>query len=298
MAPAGPAGAQAVKGEVSVAVENGYARLVFRLAEEVEAQVRLANNVLTITFQKPVNLSVDRLSANAAGYIAAARRDPDGRAVRMALSRKVTMNSIAAGERLFVDLMPQGWTGLPPGLPREVIDELASRAREAEKKVRQQRALARQEVAAPIKVRVVVQPKFTRYVFDLPTLTVIDADNSKDKLTLTFDGALKFDLADAVATLPDAIKSIDGEYDHDSATVRFDFAGNVDVRTFREDNSYVVDVSPVERKAEREEEPLPDVTEPLTVPARPAKEPAADAAPAAPAAEPSAAPKEVVAPSP
>src|SRR5262245_27996328 len=289
MAPAGPAGAQAVKGEVSVAVENGYARLVFRLAEEVEAQVRLANNVLTITFQKPVNLSVDRLSANAAGYIAAARRDPDGQAVRPALSRKVKMNSIAAGERLFVDLMPEGWTGLPPGLPREVSDELANRAREAEKKVRQQRALTRQEAAAPIRVRVVAQPKFTRYVFDLPALTVIDADSKKDKLTLTFDGALRFDLADAVATLPPAISSIEGESDHDSATVRFNFAGKVDVRTFREDNSYVVDVSPVgDSNVAQEGEPPAEIAEPLTVPPRPTTEPA-DAA-AAPTNEPGATP--------
>jgi tetratricopeptide (TPR) repeat protein len=297
MVPAPRAAAQApVKGEVSVAVENGYVRLVFRMAEEVEAQVRLANNVLTITFQKPVNVSVDRVSANAADYVAAARRDPDGRAVRMALSRKVTMNSIAAGERLYVDLMPEGWVGLPPGLPREVIDELATRARDAEKKARQQRALTRQESTKPIRVRVVVQPRFTRYVFDLPALTIIDADNKKDMLTLTFDGALRFDLADAVATLPAAIKSIEGDSDHDSATVRFAFAGNVDVRTFREDNSYVVDVSPVaEQKIAQEEETPPEIAEPLTVPVRPADE--AEAA-APPTADPGAAPQDPATPAP
>ena len=40
-----------------------------------------------------------------------------------------------------------------------------------------------------------------------------------------------------------AISAIDSELDQDSALVRFTFAGKVDVRTFREDNSYVVDVS-------------------------------------------------------
>jgi hypothetical protein len=124
--------AQHVKGEVSAAVENGYARLVFLLTEEIDAQVRLANNIVTITFQKPVDIAVDRLAANASGYVAAARRDPDGKAIRLALARKVTMNSMAAGERLFVDLLPEGWAGLPPGLPRDVIEELARRARDAE----------------------------------------------------------------------------------------------------------------------------------------------------------------------
>ena len=66
--------------------------------------------------------------------MSAARRDPDGKGIRIALARKVTMNSMAAGERLFVDLLPDTWTGLPPGLPRDVIEELARRAREAETK--------------------------------------------------------------------------------------------------------------------------------------------------------------------
>ena len=83
--------------------------------------------------------------------MSAARRDPDGKGIRIALARKVTMNSMTAGERLFVDLLPDTWTGLAPGLPRDVIDELARRAREAERRVRQQRALAEQNKMAPIR---------------------------------------------------------------------------------------------------------------------------------------------------
>jgi hypothetical protein len=125
------AAAEGVKGEVKAVIENGFARFVFVLAEEVEAQVRLANNIVTITFETPVDVAVDRLSSNSGGYIAAARRDPDGKAIRLAVARKVTMNSMAAAERLFVDLLPDNWTGLPPGLPRDVIEDLARRAREA-----------------------------------------------------------------------------------------------------------------------------------------------------------------------
>ena len=51
---------------------------------------------------------------------------------------------MAAGERLFVDLLPESWTGEPPGLPREVVEELARRAREAERQARQQAALEAQ----------------------------------------------------------------------------------------------------------------------------------------------------------
>ena len=148
------------------AVENGFARLVFVLAEEVEAQVRVANGILTINFQRPVEVAVDRLNATAGGYIAAARRDPDGKAVRIALARKVTVNFMAAGERLFVDLLPETWSGLPPGLPREVIEELARRAHDAERKVRQDRPSERDRKVTLIRVRISKQPTFTRC--DLP----------------------------------------------------------------------------------------------------------------------------------
>lgn len=249
---AGPALAQAVKGEVTTTVENGYARLVFKFEEEIEAQVRLANNILTINFPKPVDLSIERISSHAKGYVSAARRDPDGKGIRMALSRKVTLNSMTAGERLFVDLLPDTWVGVAPGLPREVIEDLSRRAREAERRVRQQRALAQQQKSAPIRVRAITQPTFTRYVFDLPDLIGVSADNNREKLTLTFDALLRFDLADAQATLPPAIESIESEAAHEAAVVRFNFAARVDVRTFREDNSFVVDVEAPERRPARQ----------------------------------------------
>jgi len=201
------AAADAVTGSVSAAVENGFARLIFSLGSDVESQVKVANNILVITFDRQVDIKVDRIREGAPDYIGAARRDPDGKAVRMALSRRVTMNFMAAGDRLFVDLLPDGWTGLPPGLPREVIDDLARRARDAEKKLRQDRPAERDRKAALIRVRVASQPTFTRYTFQLPEPTSVAADNRKDKLTLTFNGMLNFDLSDAKAALPPARSS-------------------------------------------------------------------------------------------
>src|SRR6185369_8624311 len=135
---------------------------------ETEADVRLANGIIVIAFKKPVEVSVDKIAVQSAGYVNAARADPDGIAVRLALGRKVTVNSMAAGEKLFVDLLPEGWSGLAPGLPQEVVEDLARRARDAEKKNRQAQQIARQHTAPPVRVRVGVQPTFTRYTFGLP----------------------------------------------------------------------------------------------------------------------------------
>src|SRR4051812_44515576 len=79
------AGAAPVQGEVAVSTANGYARLVFTLAEETDAEVRLANGILIVQFKKAVDISVDPIPLAAGSYIGAARRDPDGTGVRLAL---------------------------------------------------------------------------------------------------------------------------------------------------------------------------------------------------------------------
>ncbi|HVY58795.1 MAG TPA: tetratricopeptide repeat protein [Xanthobacteraceae bacterium] len=235
-----------VKGEVSVATRDGYARLVFRFPEEVDADVKLSGTILVITFKQPVQVGVDNLASNARDYIGAARRDPDGRGLRLALAQKVRVNSMAAGERLFVDLLPESWTGAPPSLPQEIVEDLARRAREAERKIRQQRQLANSRPAAAVRVRVGRQPTFTRYVFDLPELISIAAERGKGDLTLLFNAPLNFDIADALATLPPTVAGIQTERREDSTLVHFEFTGKADVRTFREDMDYVVDVGSAE----------------------------------------------------
>jgi len=275
-----PAAAAALKGEVAVSTRDGYARLVFTLAEESEADIRLNNGILIIAFRQAVDLSADRIPVGAPNYVGAARVDPDGSAVRLALNRKVTVNSMAAGEKLFVDLLPEGWTGLPPGLPQDVVEDLARRAREAEKKARQQLVVAQQRALPPVRVRVGLQPTFTRYTFALPGLIAVSTNRVDDRMTFTFEAPLKFDLADAQAALPPTVAAIDAQAKGDTVSVRFDFIGKADVRTFREDNNYFVDVVPIAAHGEA-------AAEPAQQPPR-----TAERAPAPPAKVPEAAPQE------
>ena len=64
-----------------------------------------------ITFNRPVEVSVDRINSSAPDYVSAARQDPDRTAIRIALARKVKVNLIPAAERLYVDLLPENWKG-------------------------------------------------------------------------------------------------------------------------------------------------------------------------------------------
>jgi tetratricopeptide (TPR) repeat protein len=304
-----PALAQApVRGDVRVSTKDGYARIVFHLAEEVESIAKLAGGIVVVHFRRPVELPIERINHMAPDYVGAARRDPDGRGLRIALARKVTMNSMAAGERLFIDLLPETWSGPPPGLPQEVIEELARRARDAEKLLRAQRSNNRKNVKVT-PVRVAVQPTFTRYVFDLPDVVAVSTDRNKDTLTVSFGAPVKYDLADAKAALPSVLRSIDAATQTDITTVKFNFAEPADVRSFREDNSYVVDVSAVDAQSDVSDKPgklenalaqaatklgpLAGVEAPTTVPA---KAPLAGGSAKPPEPAPQAAPPQAAAP--
>ncbi len=238
-----PARAQEMlAGRVTATTDHGFTRLVFKFDQAVPAQVSLTWPIMIIHFDKPVDLSVDRLNEHAPGYISAARRDPDGTAVRIALVQKVKYHVIPAGERLFVDLLPENWSGLLPGLPQEVIDELARRAGRADKLIDKARLAEQKALADPVRVRVATQPTFSRYVFELLTTTHIDPERGDGTYTLNFDQPIKWDLADALAALPPSVETIDTVRADRSTTVRFKLIDDPELRTFRDGRSFMVDI--------------------------------------------------------
>jgi tetratricopeptide (TPR) repeat protein len=235
--------ADAVKGEASFSTAGGFARLLLKLTEDVASEVTTAGSIIVIRFERPVNVPVDRLPEGAPDYISSARRDPDGMAIRLSLARRVTVNTMSAGERTFVDLMPDGWSGPPPGLPIEVVRELGERARAAERALRQQRAEAQAKKRPPIRVRALVQPTFVRFVFEMPDGVGASSVLNDKKMTLSFNALLTFDMADAKIAAPPNIASINQRVEGDTTLVDITLIGDVDVHPFREDRNYIIDVA-------------------------------------------------------
>jgi tetratricopeptide (TPR) repeat protein len=233
----------AIKGEATFAEAGGYARLVLRLAEDVDSEVTAAGSIIVIRFKHPVDIPIDALPEAVPDYVASARRDPDGSAIRLSLARRVTINTMTAGERVFIDLLPDSWKGPPPGLPLEVIRELSERARNAERALRQQRAIAEAKKRTPIRVRASLQPTFVRFVFEMPDGVGVSSALNDQKLTLSFTAGLTFDLADAKLAAPSNIASINQKLEGDSSAVEVALIGDVDVHSFREDKNYIVDVA-------------------------------------------------------
>ncbi|WP_165637730.1 tetratricopeptide repeat protein [Bradyrhizobium shewense] len=235
--------ADPIRGEASFSAGGGFARLVIKLGEDVPSEVTTAGSILIIRFDRAVDVPVDRVPEGAPDYVNSARRDPDGGAIRLSLARRVTVNTMNAGERTFVDLLPEGWKGPPPSLPMDVVKELAERARVAERALRAQRAAAETKKRPQIRVRASVQPTFVRFVFEMPDGVGVSSVLNEQKLTLAFNANLNFDLADAVVAAPPNVASIKQKADIDQTNVEIALIGDSDVHSFRDEKNYVVDVS-------------------------------------------------------
>ncbi len=230
--------------------ENGYARLVLQFDQMPSVQARLSNGILVLTFSEPVSLAPDKLALALANYVSAARVDPDGKAFRLALSRRVTVRSMAAGQRYFVDLLPEGWIGEPPSLPQDVIDELTAQAREAERLAREEAARRARARPTPIVIRMSRQPTFARLTFDLTAPVPVAVERKGDDVTVTFDAALSADARLLKAQLPPQLKDIKTSDKDARLTVTMKVAKGADIRAFWDGPQYVVDLTGVGEAAE------------------------------------------------
>lgn len=235
--------ADPIRGEATLTPQQGYARLVFQFQEDVPTEVTVAGAILVIQFRKPVAVPIDLLPDAAPAYVGSVRRDPDGTAIRMALTQKLRVNVMTAGERVFVDLLPEKWSGLPPALPAEVVKELSDRAIAAERALRIQKTADEAKKRPPVRVRASVQPTFVRFVFEMPDGVSVSSSLAADKFSLSFTSPLVFDLADAKIAMPANIQSINQKIDGETSRVDIALIGEADVHAFREDKNYVVDVA-------------------------------------------------------
>ena len=88
-----------------------------------------------------------------------------------------------------------------------------------------------------------MQPTFVRFVFEMPDGISVSSVLNDQRLSLLFNAALSFDLADAKLALPSNIASIDQKIERETSLVEVVLIGDVDVRSFREEKNYIIDVA-------------------------------------------------------
>lgn len=223
------------------AMRAGFGRLAFTFDEPVTTRVRVSNGVVVIGFSQPVKLDPSRLAAELPNYVSVVRIDPDGRGLRLALARPYRANLLEAGDKAFVDLLPENWTGQLPGLPPEVLAELTQRLRLAEARARE---IARAPAIPPkpLGFRSARLPTLDRLMFSAPPEAMLTPVLDDGKLTLSFDQAL--------AVTPSQIRSLlPADFTLEQATIRDDATQLVfsvpkdrQLRSFRDEAGWTVDL--------------------------------------------------------
>ncbi|MXN63726.1 hypothetical protein GR183_02315 [Stappia sp. GBMRC 2046] len=245
----GVAGAEPLRATMTAtAEEGGYGRLVLTFPERSllpQYDALVANNVLRVTFHEPIDVDVGDVPARLGDFVSIARQDPDGMAVRFALIRDLRINTMEAGEKLFIDLLPSGWDGPPPRLPDSVIEELAKRAEAALKKARAlEQARLRGQTEPKVDLRIGSHPTFTRLSFQWNIAFDSAFIREEDIVRVTFNHDASLDLSDLRAHLPPGIVDATSFADDGKLKFLLRLGEGVNVRAFREDNAYVVDVTP------------------------------------------------------
>ncbi len=195
--------------------EKGFARIIIDFPARLDLptyKIRSENGVLSIVFDAPVDFTIPDVAAALPDYVSIARVDPDRTGIRFGLRSTFTVNSMPAGEQLFVDLLPTTWQGLPPGLPGQVVANLATRAKEAALKAEQELKAAEAKLNNPTAtVAVGRNPTFMRVEFTWNVATEGKFVFKGDTGTVNFDWPVPIDLYRLKAGLPKELQSVDGQ---------------------------------------------------------------------------------------
>lgn len=222
--------------------ENGFGRIVFTFDEMPGYEVRTSTGVVTVLFDRPVNLDANEIVDALPNYLTAGRLDPDGRGIRFALAQSVSVNRMEAGRMVFIDLLPSTWSGGPPPLPQSAIDELKIMAELEEERRRQAEREAAIRNAPPVDLRVFRQPTFTRFAFvwDEDIDAVISRDGQK--VDVAFDKFGRIAVGRVKAQLPAYVLDLIADVGDNGSITQFVVEPTADVRGFADGDTYIVDV--------------------------------------------------------
>ncbi|WP_193568026.1 hypothetical protein [Labrenzia sp. CE80] len=244
-----PAFSQALEPvEFKVLPSPGYGRMVLTFSDRTllpHYDAVVTGGVLRISFEDPIDIDVDDVPLDLGEYITIARRDPDGSAIRFALKGQFKINTLEAGEKLFVDILPANWQGLPPGLPDDVVRELAKRAEEAMRKVRAlEQARLKAKEGPTVDLHIGEHPTFTRLVFDWSIRFDTAFVREDDIIKLTFNHPAQLDISELRAHLPQGVVDATSFLDKGKLKFLMRIEPSVDIRAFRENQTYVIDITP------------------------------------------------------
>lgn len=198
-----PAGEPMAAMTIRAAETKDFGRLILSFTNFVPVATSVSRGVVVITFERPVDVSVDHIANDLPMWIAAARLDPDHKALRLGLTRPARPVLTEAGHDVYLDLLPETWKGPLPGLPADVIQELSRKARLAD----QSKAinLAPQNLL----VDTANSAKLSRLIFRGASPSTVRVNRNDQMVHLEFLGEFKIDLVRLRSELPAGFTSVD-----------------------------------------------------------------------------------------
>ncbi|MEX0839275.1 MAG: tetratricopeptide repeat protein [Parvibaculum sp.] len=256
-----PAWAQAAPERLDLTEKDGYARMVFTFAGAVPKHRVEANaGVLVLAFDKAVTVNLDEFARQLPRYIATARQDADGKALRFALKTDFRVDTKQAENALYVDLMPPQWAGAAPPLPEEVLARIAAAA-DAKRKAEEAVSIAKAqgivdpEVPLPdLAVRVVRHEGITRLVFDWNQPVLYSLVQRQGLATITFDRTAQIDLASLRVDPPPYLSHATAIAHDGRLAVVLTLKPGIRINDFREDMAVVLDLKPGNARGDVSEE--------------------------------------------
>lgn len=235
------------KVQLHTTAEDGYGRLVLEFPGRLDLpgyKIGFDNNVLAITFPEPVSMPLPDVAATLPDYLTIGRVDPDGKGVRFGLRNPVKVHSMEAGERLFIDLMPSSWQGLPPSLPPEIIAELTERAKTAAVQAEQDRKAKQAKALNPqVALRVGRNPTFIRIQFEWSVDTVAEYRQDGAAASINFDWPVPVDLYALIADLPSEIQGAANKVSPSGSSVDLTLVEGVKPRFYADGNrNFTLDI--------------------------------------------------------
>lgn len=222
----------------TASLEQGFGRLILDFPDRLDLpayKIASDNGVLSVTFGDPVTLQLPDAATALPGYLTIGRADPDRKGVRFGLAQPVTVHGMVAGEKLFIDLMPAGWQGLPPSLPDDVIAALAQRAKDAETLAAQKQKEALAKALNPqATVQVGRNPTFMRVQFDWSADTTATYSQDGTTGTITFDWPVPVDLYALQSSLPSEVTAVSNSTSQAGSKIVLSLADGVTPRFYAE----------------------------------------------------------------
>lgn len=232
---------------VEVQRHENYARLIITFPDRLTLpahEVTSDNGVLVIGFDAALAGTLPDVGSALSEYVAVARFDPDMRSIRMGLRGPLQINTIEAGEQLYIDLLPTGWVGLPPSLPSETISRLAQRAEEAAR-IAEERRRAEMvlEYNPQATIRVGRHPTFARIIFDWNVGTKAVFSQEENRADIAFDWPVPIDLYEILSDRPAELLAVSNTVNPGNSVISLEIADGAGMR-FYEDTSarFILDI--------------------------------------------------------